>query len=77
MEQFRTKDIYEASALLASDAKFLYLEPESNFYWFVFENATACRTLSDSYWRNELTVHAKSLTDTIRSLKDQIFARRD
>ncbi len=76
MELFRTKDIYEASALIASQAKFLNLEPDKNYYWFVFENSDMCRKLSDSYWRNELEVLAKDLTDAIRTLKDRIFASK-
>ena len=75
METFRTKDLYEASALLAAKAKLLSLQPDRSFCWFVFENATACRILSDSFWRNELTVSAKDLTEAIRTLKDRLFAR--
>lgn len=76
MEKYRTKDIYEASALLASDVLIIELERESSFYWFVFENATACRTISNAYWANTLMLKAKDYADAVRSLKDRIFAGR-
>ncbi len=74
-QQFRTKDIYEAAALIAAKAKFLLLEPDNGFYWFLFSDPHNCRTLSDAYWRNELKVSAKDLTEAIRTLKDRLFAR--
>ncbi len=76
MEQFRTKDIYEASALVASNALLVGLERDQGFYWFVFENATGCRKVSDAYWSNKLSILAKSYADAIRSLKDRIFANK-
>lgn len=74
MEQFRTKDIYEAGALMAADLIFMGLEPGEGFYWFVFENATGCRKIADAYWSNRLKVLAKDYADAIRSLKDRLFA---
>ena len=74
MDQFRTKDIYEASALIAAKARFLHLLPDKHFYWFVFEDCDHCRQISDSYWRNELKVMAKDLTEAIRTMKDKIHS---
>jgi hypothetical protein len=76
MENYKTKDIYEGSALIAAKARFLFLEPEGSFYWFVFEDTLACRNISDQYWRNELTVKAKDYAEAIKTLKDRIFANR-
>jgi hypothetical protein len=76
MERFKTKDIYEASALIATNANLITLEADRGFYWFVFENATSCRKVSDSYWSNRLTILAKSYAEAIRSLKDRIFASK-
>jgi len=75
MEQFRTKDIYEASALIAAKARFLHLSPDKHFYWFVFESAPACRQISDSYWRNDLKVLAKDLMEAFRTLKDLVYSK--
>lgn len=74
-KQFKTKDFYEASACMASKQKLLFLEKDSNFYWFVFENGDTCLEISNLFWRNELKVLAKDYADAIRSLKDRLFAR--
>ena len=72
----KTKDIYEASALLAYNLKLVKLELEHNFYWFVFENNDVSRKTADKYWRGDLSVNAKQYADSIRTLKDISFARR-
>ncbi len=74
--EFSTKDLYEASALHSLGQKLLRLEGEGNQYWFVFADKDLCKKLSDSYWAGEVEVNAKSLTNSIRELKDRIFAQR-
>ncbi len=76
MERYKTKDIYEASALVAANLTIIGLEADSGFYWFVFESATACRKISNDYWSNSLTVKAREYADAIRTLKDRIFASK-
>jgi len=76
MEKYKTKDIYEASALVAANLTITELEADSGFYWFVFENATASRKISNNYWSNDLIVKAKEYADAIRTLKDRIFASK-
>lgn len=76
MEKFRTKDIYEASALIAANAALLTLEADSGFYWFVFEDSDTCLKISNSYWGNKLRVLAKDYADAIRSLKDRVFSSK-
>lgn len=76
MEQFRTKDIYEAGALIAADLLFVGLEPGAGFYWFVFDDETACRKVADTFWSNRLRVSAKDYAEAIRSLKDRLFANK-
>jgi len=76
MEMYKTKDIYEASALLAYNLKLVRLEPEHNFYWFIFENNDVSRKTADRYWRGDLLVNAEQYADAIRTLKDRLFARR-
>lgn len=75
-KQYKTKDIYEAAALLAKKARLASLEKTDSFYWFVFDDWDAGRTLSDSYWRNELVVLARDYSDAVRTLKDRIFANK-
>lgn len=74
-KQYKTKDIYEAAALVAKKAKLISLEREGSFYWFLFADWDGSRTLSDFYWKNELVVMAKDYADAIRTLKDRVFAR--
>jgi len=72
---YRTKDLGEAGALLASKAKLLRLERESSFYWFIFENKILCEELSNSYWNDQLQVSAKTYSNALKELKDRLFSR--
>ena len=74
-KQYKTKDFYEASCLIAKKVKLISLEKDTSFYWFCFENWDASRKISDLFWRNELNVSAKDYADAIRTLKDRLFAR--
>ena len=72
---YRTKDLYEASAIYSSEKKLLRLEKEERFYWFIFEGSE-CVKLADKYWTGEMNINAKAYADAIRSLKDRIFAQK-
>lgn len=74
--EFRTKDLYEASVLHSTGQKLLRLEGQGSQYFFVFSDKDSCQKLSNSYWLGEVEVNAKSLTNSIRELKDRIFAQR-
>lgn len=74
-QEFYTKDIGEAAALLTSHIKLLRLERETNFYWFVFES-TGCESIRAGYWSGELMVPAKLYSSNLRWLKDRLFAQR-
>lgn len=76
VDLYFTKDLSEASALLCKSAKLIRLEQEHNFYWFVFQNKDFCEQLSNSYWIGELQVSAKVYADSLKSLKDRLFAKR-
>lgn len=73
--EIKTKDIYEAAALMAKGVKLITLERGTGFYWFVFEGGDARLKYSDLFWRNELNGSFKDYADAIRTLKDRIFAR--
>lgn len=75
--QFRTKDLYEASALYALNIPLSTLEFDNKQYWFLFDEQEKCRKLSDEYWRGTLMVNAKDYADAIRTLKDRVFAQKD
>lgn len=76
MPHYRTKDLFEASALLTKDMKFLYLEPIENTsaYLFVFEDADKCQEIANSFWSSSLNVDAMKFKNCIRTLKERLFS---
>jgi hypothetical protein len=75
MDNYRTKDLYEAAFLYASGKRLIQSQNGSGKIWFVFGDEPSCRALSDSFWRKEASVNAKEFADSIRTLKDLIFNR--
>lgn len=73
--EYKTKDLGEAGALLTKNVKLLRLESQGEFYWFVFEGG-GIKKISDDYWSGDLLVSAKLYNDSLRSLKDRLFAQR-
>lgn len=74
--EFLTKDLNEAAALLVSDIKLLRLEQGQGFYYFVFEDKQA-KEVCNKFWAGELGLkNAKQFSDALRTLKDRLFARR-
>lgn len=76
MKEFKSTDLYESSFLYASGQNLLRLEGESQQRWFVFDNREQCERLSNTYWSKKAVVNAKEYADSIRTLKDRLFARR-
>ncbi len=74
MNNFKTKDLYEAAFLYASGIKLSGLESDGRQMLFVFIGDEVSK-LSDSYWSKSGTIVAKDYADAIRSLKDRLFAR--
>ena len=74
--EYKTKDLHEASFLYAKGKKLLRLEGGDREFWFVFEDLESCEILSNSYWSREATIVAKELIDSIRTLKDMIFSKK-
>jgi hypothetical protein len=72
---YLTKDLSEASSLVCKGLKLIRLEKENNFYWFVFQDKSACEQLSNTYWNNELQVSAKAYSTALKELKDRLFSR--
>lgn len=75
-DEYRTKDLYEAAFLYSNNARLVRLDEEGRQYWFVFNEIERCKELSNSYWSGDGVVKAISLVDSIRKLKDRIFAQR-
>lgn len=75
-DEYLTKDLGEAAALLCKRLKLLDLQKEDNFFWFVFEKKRACKRLSDSYWFGRLLVNAKTYKEAQDTLKNRIFTQK-
>ena len=73
---FRTKDLYEASFLLAEGQTLINLEKENVHYWFVFAEQSSSELLANTYWNGKAIVNARVFVDAIRNLKDRIFANK-
>lgn len=73
---YKTKDLYEASALYASGMTLQTLNSEGNQFWFVFSDDSSCQKISDHYWQGSLELNAKKYADAVRTLKDRVFSRK-
>ena len=76
MNDYKTKDLYEAALLYADGAKLVDVEGEGKSCWFVFENRSECERISRLYWAGEAEVKAKAYSDALRTLKDRLFANK-
>lgn len=73
---YRIKDLYEAAVLHASQIPLLRLEFDQKQAWFIFQDSKECQETSSRYWAETLQVNAKNYADSIKSLKERIFAQR-
>ncbi len=71
--EYRTKDLYLASFLSLSE-KLVRLEPEKDFFWFVFNNKGRCEEKVNCYWLGEAKVEVKSFVNSIKNLKARVFS---
>lgn len=72
---YRTRDLYEASFLYASELKLYKTEKIDSVTLFVFEDQNKAEKLTGNYYNKTATVNAKAYADAIRTLKDLIFGR--
>lgn len=74
-KEYFTKDLGEAAAIVAKGVKLSRLEKDSSFCWFVFDKKSS-EEISNKYWSGELQLDAKKYSDSLRSLKDRLFAQK-
>ena len=74
MNEYKTKDLAEASLLLVKNQKLIRLEREGRIVYFVFGNKKTCEELSNQFWFGECLVNAKSYHEATITLKNRIFA---
>lgn len=75
--EYKTRDLHEAAFLYAKNKKLLRLEGKDREFWFIFDQADDCEILVESYWSKEAQVIAKEYVDSLRTLKDRLFARKE
>jgi len=72
---YATKDLAEASFLIASGIKLTQIEKENKVCWFLFSDKDGCLRLSDTFWRREAMINAQEFYSAMRMLKDVIFRK--
>ncbi len=77
MEQYKTKDIGEAAALLTQGIELIRLEhDDGGFYWFIFDNAKLAEAVAHTFWFGNLMQNVKRYHESLSTLKDRVFANR-
>lgn len=77
LDNYLTRDLYEASYILSQNQKLLQLQKSDNFFFFVFENKKECELLRDNYWLNTAQVSAKQYANAVKELKKTIAQKRN
>lgn len=72
---YSTKDLSEASLLMAKGQKLTGMRREGSTYWFEFTDKKVCEELSNRFWFGECLVNAKTYADALATLKNRIFSR--
>jgi len=75
MDTYRIKDLYLAAFLYSEGVSIVKLDRSGTVCWFNFGDKTRCEQLASNYWADTASVRVKSYTDSLRTLKDLIFAQ--
>jgi len=73
-EQYKTKDLAEASMLIVKRQKLISVEREGRICWFVFSDKRECEQLSNDYYFGEILVSARDFHEAMSRLKGRIFS---
>ena len=73
-DDYKTKDLGEAAALIVKKQRFIRIDRDGRICWFVFENIQECERLSSDFFFGELLVNARELQEAIKRLKHRIFS---
>jgi len=73
-EDYKTKDLGEATAILVKKQKLIRIDREGRICYFVFENKKECEKLSSDFFFGELQVNAREFYETLGRLKNRIFS---
>mgnify|MGYP001618143804 CR=1 FL=1 len=73
--EYKTRDYAEASVLILKNQKLIQIEREGKTCWFIFENESVCKEISDQYFFGELLLNAREFKEAMDRLKSRIFAK--
>lgn len=75
-DEYKTRDLYEAAYLIAKGLNLKRLERSTSSprCYFIFDNPPECKTTVAIFWNKQGTVDPKTYAETIRNLKDRLFA---
>jgi hypothetical protein len=71
---FKTRDLYVAAMLYGEQRGFMGIKRESNICWFIFKDKEKCEKLEKQFYAKEIDINAKIFSDSIKTLKNLIFA---
>lgn len=74
MNEYKTKDLAEASALLAKGQNLIRFQKEGSIYWFVFQDSSERQDIVNSFWFGECLVNARIYYQSMIVLKNRIFS---
>jgi len=75
---YKTKDLGEASMLLAKNKKLNSIKWEGKTGYFIFEDKQSCEELSNDYFMSEdVLVPARKFYDMQTRLKSRLFSHQD
>lgn len=71
---YKTKDLAEASFLLAKGKSLLVLERDGKTCWFVYPNQEECKELISAFWFGNALIQGRDFYQAIQMLKNKIFS---
>ena len=76
MQQYKTKDIFEAAWLYSQDTPLEGMDKDSSYYWFIFDSSNLTENLPEKYWKQTATGNIKRFVDSYKTLKDLLYSQK-
>jgi hypothetical protein len=73
-DEYATKDLYEAAFIFTEHTPLISTYKNGYEVFFVFSNLDLCLELKKEFWSYQGQVTPKKYADSLKSLKESIFA---
>lgn len=73
VDEYRTKDLGEAGALIVKGKQLLKIERLGKVCWFIFQDRESCQVISKQFFFGDLQVNALNYFEALGRLKNRIF----